>query len=135
MKTPILISAFAAFLFAGAAGAQAYERVDPQTGNYKPVPDPFEADMPKADGSNPNRLNNRISPRSDTGANGASTARPQGSPRPADRVAGAVTSDGAAVAFAPSTFQSMGDMAIYTPPSGAAAVADDPFAKPDWWPQ
>jgi hypothetical protein len=135
MKTPILLSAFAAFLVAGAAGAQSYERVDPETGNYKPVPDTFEADSPKADGANPNRLNNRISPRSDVGTSGASTVKPQGSSRPADRVAGAVTSDGGSVAFAPSTFQSMGGMAIYTPPSTTGTVVDDPFAKPDWWPQ
>ena len=135
MKTSILITAFAAFLAAGAAEAQSFERVDPETGNYKPVPDTFEADMPKADGSNPNRLNNRISPRSDAGANGASTAKSQGSAKPADRVAGAVASDARSTIFAPSTFQSMGGMAIYTPPNSAATVADDPFAKPDWWPQ
>jgi hypothetical protein len=135
MKTPILVMTLATFCAAGAAKAQSSERVDPQTGNYKPVPDSFEADMPNSDGPNPNRLNNRISPRSTTGANGRSSSQVQSSTKQADRVAGSNAADAPSIAFVPSTFQSMGDMVIYTPPSGAATVADDPFAKPDWWPQ
>jgi hypothetical protein len=145
----ILATAACALAFVSTAGqAQMAERVDPTTGNYVPIRDPFLRDDPDPDESNPNRLGNRQSPRNArtaAPASSMSSANLNDGLTPAQRMAANAANNGQAgpVVMTPSGQSeqttsdgliSMGGMATYTPP-GLQSQDGDPLAKPDWWPQ
>jgi len=105
---------------AGQPGLAQVERYDPYSGRYI-VSDPFGTVIPAT--PNPNRLNPRIS---------RDITSPVGQGAGAQQVPSANGGTSAQGAVAPGQqFAPMGDMAMY----GDSAVPDDPFAKPDWWPQ
>jgi hypothetical protein len=130
--------------------AQMAEKIDPVTGNYVPVRDPFLRDDPDPNEANPNRLGNRQSSRNSAVAAPSpdtAAANPNDGLTPAQRQAKAGAYNGQAdprtVMQAPDGSResvdangliSMGGMATYSPP-GSNSGQDDPFAKPDWWPQ
>jgi hypothetical protein len=115
--------AIATALIATSAAAQTAERVNPQTGNYMPQVDPYMRDSPDADGPNPSRLDNRQSRRGSVRVNPALGRIPD--------APDARFSTPPVAALPPSTMEGM---SLYSAP-GQQAAADDPFAKPDWWPQ
>lgn len=128
------------------AHAQAAQHVDPQTGNYVPTPDPGSAYWPDANKPNPNRLGNRLSSRNAATAipPPISTANANDGLTPAQRMARNGTyngqapqmlaPDGTEEAVDQNGFVAMRAMPMYTPP-GSTSAGNDPFAKPDWWPQ
>jgi hypothetical protein len=145
----ILATTVCALAFAStSARAQTIERVDPVTGNYVPVRDPFLADDPDPDAANPGRLGNRQSkrnaPRTAPPSSGLSANSNDGL-TPAQRMAANAANNGQAPPIITSAdgqseqttaegFVSMGGMATYIPP-GSQSQTPDVFAKPDWWPQ
>lgn len=143
----LAVSASVAALVPAPSVAQIAEKVDPTTGNYVPLRDPFLKSDPDPDAVNPNRLGNRQSQRNartTAPASSAKPANPDDGLTPAQRVAAGAANNGRAapVITAPNGqdeqttadgFVSMGGMAIYSPPG--SATPSDAFAKPDWWPR
>lgn len=146
MRLSLKIGFLASLSLATSGHAQTTQRVDPNTGNYVPVPDPFMRDDPDNKSPNPNRLGNRQSLRNTQRATPLQTAPfPDASLTPAQQLArGAAKNDvaqpmrlkqpdGSDVQMDANGFASMGGMAMYSAPG--QAQPGDPLGKPDWWPK
>ncbi|MBA2935123.1 hypothetical protein HZF05_13580 [Sphingomonas sp. CGMCC 1.13654] len=125
IRYPLMAMAITA-LASQAAQAQ-IDKYDPTTGKYV-TSDPF---APPATDPSPNRINRRISPAAQSmGAPGG--PQTAGAAAGGTSVAGSGSTAGSTGSATPDQqFVTMGDMAMY----GAQSSSDDPFAKPDWWPQ
>lgn len=85
MRTKIVAAAAAATILAGAAHAQSMEKIDPETGNYVPVPNVLgETDDHVATGDGAQRMKNRLSARTTNRMGGSPPRTVIGGPPSAD---------------------------------------------------
>lgn len=144
VRIKILLTACSLVALGSSGQAQIAMKVDPNTGNYVPIRDPFTQGDANPDMPNPNRLSNRQSQRNAPTVStqpGSPPAIPNDGLTAAQRIAkrGAYNGQAGGVQISrsgngPDGFAPLGSMQMYTSPS-AASQTDSQSNLPDWWPK